>query len=326
MKKVILSSLFLLATTRISLAGADPAAQQLLIAAEQQVDLFNHNAGPFKLEIDFVAQVQVPTQGHVTYRWEASDRWWRKVSMGLFQQIDVRNGEKLYTSRNAPFMPVRVTQLLNLLHVAENPDRLEAKKQKQRAERGLAITCVQVQKEGKKGEMHELCVNPVSGEISSDEWKTRPDGSDRLEYSDYLEFRGHRYPGKTELFENGIKAITEQVVSLSTAPLDYALLVPPKGAIERRQCAGMKHPVPVKTPDPLYPKSASQNRLVGDTTVSMTVFADGSVGEIQLIGSSTHSMDDATLQTLQGWKFKPAMCGAEPVVSDIEVVVSFRLK
>ena len=325
MKKVFLSSLFLLATTPILLAGVDPAAQQLLNAAEQQADLFNQDVGPFRLEIDFVAQVQVPTQGHVTFRWEASNRWWRKVTMGLFQQIDVRNGEKLYTSRNAPFTPVRVQQLLNLLQVAENPDHLEAKKQKDRAEQGLAIRCVQVE-EDKKVETHELCVNPISREILSDEWKTRPDGRSRLAYSDYLEFRGHRYPRKTELFENGIKAITEQVVSLSTAPLDDGLLVPPKGAIERRQCADMKHAVPVKTPDPLYPKSASQNRLVGDTTVSMTVFADGSVGEIQLIGSSAHSMDDATLQTLKGWKFKPAICGAEPVVSDIEVVVSFRLK
>jgi TonB family protein len=246
--------------------------------------------------------------------------------MGSFQQIDVRNGEKLYTSRNAPFTPVRVRQLLNLMHIAENPDLLEAKKQKQRAERGLAITCVQVQKEGKRGEAHELCVNPASREILSDEWKERPDGSGRVEYSDYLEFHGHRYPRKIELFENGIRAITAQVASLANAPLDEALLVPPKGAIERRQCAGMKHAVPVRTPDPIYPKSASQNRLMGDTMVSMTVFADGSVGEIQLIGSSTHSMDDATLQTLKGWKFKPAMCGAEPVVSDIEVVVSFRLE
>jgi len=326
MNKVILTSVFLLATARLSLAGADPAAQQLLVAAEQQADLFNHDASPFQLEVDFVAQVQVPTQGHVTYRWEAKDRWWRKVSMGAFQQIDVKNGERLYTSRNTPFTPVRVRQLLSLLQVSENPDRLEAKKPKQRVERGLAITCVQVHKESKKSETRELCVNPALREIVSDEWKERPDGSGRLEYSDYLEFRGHRYPRKTELFENGIKAITSQVASLTTAPLDEALLVPAQGAIERRQCVDMKHAVPVKTPDPLYPKSASENRLIGDTTVSMTVFADGSVGEIQLIGSSTHSMDDATLQTLKGWKFKPAMCGAEPVVSDIEVVVSFRLE
>jgi TonB family protein len=84
--------------------------------------------------------------------------------------------------------------------------------------------------------------------------------------------------------------------------------------------------VPVTTPEPMYPKSASQNGLMGDTSVSMTVFTNRTVGAIQLIGTATPSMDDATLQTLRGWRFKPAMCGTEPVVSDIQVVVSFRLR
>jgi protein TonB len=88
----------------------------------------------------------------------------------------------------------------------------------------------------------------------------------------------------------------------------------------------MKRAVPVKTPDPLYPKSASRNKLMGDTTVAMTVLTDGSVSNIQVLGRATQSMDDATLETLKGWRFKPAMCGANPVVSDIVVVVSFRLQ
>ena len=64
---------------------------------------------------------------------------------------------------------------------------------------------------------------------------------------------------------------------------------------------------------------------MGDVTVAMTVLIDGSVTDIYLIGSATGSMDDATLQTLKSWRFKPAMCGADPVVSDIQVVVHFRL-
>jgi TonB family protein len=124
---------------------------------------------------------------------------------------------------------------------------------------------------------------------------------------------------------NGSKVISADVVELTAASFDEGLLAAPKGAIERRKCANLEHAVPVKTPDPLYPKSASRNRMIGGTTVPMTVLADGSVDNIQLIGSATHSMDEATLQTLKGWRFKPAMCGTEPVVSDIEVVVSFRL-
>ena len=177
-----------------------------------------------------------------------------------------------------------------------------------------------------RGGSHELCVNSASHDILSDEWKEQPDERRRQQYSDYFDFRGHRYPRKLELLVNGIRVVTANVNSLTTAPLDEALLVAPKGATERRQCADMKHARPLKTPDPMYPKPASQDRLMGDTAVSLTVLADGSVGDIQLIGRAVHSMDDATLQTLKGWKFKPAMCGDEPVVSDLEVVVSFRLR
>jgi TonB family protein len=326
-KKAVLASLLLLiASSRPLLAGEDPGAQQLLLAAQRQANLFSPDASPWQLEIDFVAQVRMPAQGHVTYRWEAADRWWRKVSIGDFQEIEVKNGERLYTLRNAAFTPLRITELNRLVSVARNTNHLQVKKQKQRVEGGLAISCLEVRKEDEKGEGYEVCVNPPSREIFSYEWKTHPDGNGRQEYSDFVEFHGHRYPRKMELFENGIKVISAQVVSLSTVPFDQALLVPPQGAIERRLCANMKPPVPVKQPDPLYPKSAIQNRVMGDTTVSMTVFVDGSVGEIQLLGSSTHSLDDATLQTLKGWKFKPAMCGAEPVVSDIQVVVNFRLR
>ena len=58
----------------------------------------------------------------------------------------------------------------------------------------------------------------------------------------------------------------------------------------------------------------------------MTVWTDGSLTDIQLMGRSARSLDEATLDTLKRWKFKPAMCGTEPVVSDIQVVVSFRVE
>ena len=159
----------------------------------------------------------------------------------------------------------------------------------------------------------------------SDEWQEPPDERRREQYTDYFDFAGHRYPRKLQLLINGTRVISANVQNLTMAPFDQTLLVAPKGAIERRQCADMKHAVPVKTPDPMYPTSASQNKLTGDTTVAMTVLTDGSVTDIQLVGSAVHSMDDATLQTLRSWRFKPAMCGADPVVSDIQVVVSFRL-
>jgi TonB family protein len=323
MKKLILATIFLLCSCHLFAGNSDSAAQQLLIAANQQANLFHRDTGPFQLDADFVAQVQVPLQGHMTLKWESNDHWWRKIVMSDFVQVDVRNGDKQYTSRNAGFTPPRIHELITLLQFA---DRLEGavKKQKQRIENGIELTCFRV--ESVRGTAHEVCVNPASREILKNEWKNAPDEQRIERYAEYFDFQGHRYPRKLELLVNGSKVITANVADLTTSAFDQALLVAPKGAIERRHCKGMTQVLPVKTPEPMYPTSASQNRLMGDTMVSITVLTDGSVGDIHLLGSATQSMDDATLQTLKGWRFKPAMCGSEPVVSDIDVVVSFRLR
>jgi TonB family protein len=326
MKKLILTTVVLLCSFSSSLVATDPAAQQLLIAAKQQASLVHNQAGPYQLDVHFMIQMNTPNQGHLIFKWEAENRWWRKIVMDQFEQIEIRDGDKLYTSRNIPFTPVRIGELVGLLQFAEGSASLLVKKQKQRIENGIETTCLQVEQENVKGKPHEVCVNPASREILRDEWQVPPDERRKEQYSDYFDFGGHHYPRKLQLVVNGSVVISANIRGLTSAAFDQALLLPPKGAIERRQCGDMKHAVPIKTPDPTYPPSASHNKLMGDTTVAMTVLTDGSVSNIQLLGTATRTMDDATLQTLKGWKFKPAMCGSEPVVSDIEVVVSFRLQ
>jgi TonB family protein len=325
MKKLTLTAILLFGTRLLLLGDTNPAAQQWVITARQQANIFQPDASPFQLDISFTVQEKVPIEGHLTLKWGSKERWWRNIVMSDFQQTDMRNGDKLYTDRNARFTPIRITQLVNIIHFAEAPEGVQVKKQKQEVEHGSEMTCLQVEGGRSRGMRSEVCLSPTSLEISSEEWKGLPDEQRRQQYAEYFEFRAHRYPRKLELFVNGSKVVTAHVDSLTTSNLEPGLLVPPAGAIERRQCEGMKHAVPLKMPDPQYPESARQNRIMGDTTVSMTVLADGSVSNIELIGSATHSMDSATLESLKRWKFKPAMCGTEPVISDIEVVVSFRL-
>ena len=324
MTRVVLATIFLLGALPL-FGSTNPAAQQLLITAKQQASLFHDQTSPLQLDFDFVVQINAPTQGHLTLKWQTKDRWWRRIVMGNFEQIEIRNSDRLYTSRNLSFTPARIGELINLLEFAEGSEGLLARKQKERVENGIEMVCLRVEGE-KRGKTHEVCVNGATRDILSDEWQEPPDERRKELYSDYFDFGGHRYPRRFQLRVDGINVITANVENLTTAAFDETLLVAPKGAIERRKCPDMTHVVAVKTPDPMYPKSASENKLTGDTIVAMTVLTDGSVSDIQLVGRAARSMDDATLQTLKNWKFKPAMCGTDPVVSDIEVVVSFRLR
>ena len=321
MKKFFLSSLLLL-VPHLALAGATPDAEQILSDAARGTNVFVADTAPFLLESSFSMQVQVPTDGHLTIRWASNNRFVRHVDSGGFQQTEIRKGESLFTSRNLPFTPQRVTELISLLSGVDDLAGMKIKKERKRQEQGVDVTCFDVQS-GRRS--HEICINPRTRELLSNDWKEPPDEHRRIEFSDYEEFHGHRSPRRIVLIVNGSRVIDLRITKLETANLDDTLLVPPPDAIERRNCKGGKHSIPLKTPDPAYPKSASENKIMGNTIVSMTVLPDGSVENIQLIGRSTHAMDDETLQTLKKWKFKPAMCGLDPVASDIVVEVSFRL-
>jgi len=322
MKSILIAIVLLGSKLPLLVADTNSTAQQLLISAKQQANLFEDQNRPFELNVDFVVQMVVPAQGHLTLKWKTNDQWWRRIVMGDFEQVDVRNGEKQYTSRNLDFTPLRILELTGLLEFAKGSEGLQVKKQKQRYENGVGLLCLGVEETGSK-EKEEVCVNSTSHEILTEEWQESPNEKRIRQYADYFDFGGHRYPRKLQLLLNGVKAITATVDNLTNATFDQSLLVAPKGAIERRHCPHMKPPIAVKTPDPMYPKSASENKMSGDTTVAMTVLTDGSVTDIHLTGSSGRSLDEATLQTLKGWRFKPALCGTDPTVSDVKVVVSF---
>jgi TonB family protein len=319
---LIVSLLGALFTLPASAVATSP--QQVLLSAKQRSDLSLDVPRSYQLDVEFAAQEKLPSQGHLTLKWKEKDHWWRSVQMGDYKQIEVRDGGWLYIQRNSNSTPVRVRQLLQLLQFGQDSEKLVADKPQTLTEYGAVVDCVRVKKKNSNESPHQVCFNS-SADIVSDTWWDLPDSPTREEFSDYVDFAGHRFPRSLQLLENGSRVVKATVMILTAVPFNDALLAKPEGAIERRMCDNWLPPKPIKTPDPPYPPSASRNGSMGDSIVSMTVQADGTATDFQLIGSASRSMDQSTLNTLQKWKFKPATCGTEPVVSDIEVIVSFRL-
>jgi hypothetical protein len=324
MKRQLLSAALLIASFAPIHVASAPQAQQILAAAEQQAHIFADQGAPLQLEVDFIAPFDASSHGHLSLRWQSKDRWWSRVVIGDFRQTSLQNGERVYIAQNRP-APIRIRELTRLLHFAHATQQLNVKKVKKGVENGITVSCSQLEWEQVKGESHEICVNPASNEIVSEAWQAAPpDEQNRELFSEYTQFQGHRYPRKLQLEVNGRTVIAAIVDSLKSAPFDEKLLVPPKGAVERRQCAGMNHAVALKMPDPAIPVSPGKDRPKGSTIVSLTVLTDGSVSEVQLVGGGTFDLAEGTRADLKKWKFKPAMCGKEPVVSDVEVVVTSR--
>jgi|ERR1035437_362072 TonB family protein len=220
-----------------------------------------------------------------------------------------------YAARNFGYTPLMVRRLFTLLDLWGDSSEFIAEKQKNRTENGVALVCIQAQRKNYGIGKHEFCVDAASHDLLSDEWHGPNDTESRQQFADYFDFSGTRYPRRLEFSEKGKKNLSANLISFKSTPSDPALLVIPNRAIERRYCPGIKPPEEVKRFMPMY---RGEEEFEGATTASLTVLADGSVGDVQIIDSGGRTMDQMTVAALKKWKFKPAMCGADPVVSDYE--------
>jgi TonB family protein len=320
MKRLLLTTAILLVGACPSFANDHAADQQVLASARNPGDLFQGNANPFDLEIDFTVQSRGSMPGHFSVKWQSKDHWWSKVAVGGFEQTAIRNGEMEYTVRNFAFTPEVVQKLFRLLGFDVSSSAYKATDQKNRTVDGIPTTCVEAQNADFKVDKRDFCMDRTSHELLREDWEAGPDEKDIERFAGYSAFDRTAYPGKFQLMKNGEESISASVAALNDAAFDPALLVPPKGAIERRKCDGMKPELLVKRSPPIV----NQRGFVGTFTASLTVLADGSVGDVAIVHSGGAALDKPALEAFKKLTFKPAMCGADPVVTDTEISVTVR--
>jgi protein TonB len=84
-----------------------------------------------------------------------------------------------------------------------------------------------------------------------------------------------------------------------------------------------ERPVPVKAVPPVYPPAMQQAGVSGIVTVSMLIDEKGNVVEREVAKSTRHEFEDAALEAVKKWKFKPAQKAGTPVKAKIKVPIEF---
>lgn len=321
MRALVLEVLILLCA-QSAFAKANLALQQSLESSAHQSDLAYEQSAPYRMDVDFVLQINSPVKGHLTLEWAAKNRWRREIEAGDFQQSEVKDGEYRYVQRNMGFTPLAVQDLISLLDFAAELGDATAKRQKQRVENGVALNCIEAFPRGSGKDSHEVCFDPTSGEIDSDNWRGPLDARIVTRFSGYFNFGNHRFPRDLERYEEGSEIVAAKVVNLTPASFPDSEFSPPEGAVRRHECDDLVEPVLLTAPPLNFPPSMSEHTN-GALAVAMTILADGSVTAIQFAGSNGIKLDPQTKQTLQAYRFKPAMCGKVPVIYDLTIWVSF---
>lgn len=86
-------------------------------------------------------------------------------------------------------------------------------------------------------------------------------------------------------------------------------------------------PIPGKMPPPDYPVEAAARGDHGTVTVRILVDAEGAPSGVEMAKSSgSHDLDNAALQTVRNWRFKPARnSNDQPVPGSIEIPFEFNV-
>ena len=80
-------------------------------------------------------------------------------------------------------------------------------------------------------------------------------------------------------------------------------------------------------PAPEYPEEARRDHQQGVVTLLVDVSPEGNVLKVSVQQSSGYRrLDDAALRVAKNWKFKPGTAGGQPIRSQVEVPVRFKLQ
>ena len=86
------------------------------------------------------------------------------------------------------------------------------------------------------------------------------------------------------------------------------------------------NPVPMKTPPPIYPEALKREGGSGVVAVTIVIDEKGTVIKATVAKSSNDGLNEAAIEAVKKWKFKPAQKDGEKVKVRVTVPISFSLE
>jgi TonB family protein len=85
-------------------------------------------------------------------------------------------------------------------------------------------------------------------------------------------------------------------------------------------------PERVSGPQPVYTREAREARIQGVVIVEAVVDREGRVGSVRVLKSLPMGLDEAAVEAVRQWRFRPATRSGEPVPVYYVLTVNFRLE
>jgi protein TonB len=112
-------------------------------------------------------------------------------------------------------------------------------------------------------------------------------------------------------------AVAEQAAQPAAAPVaapatDAAQDAPPQRIAEQ-------------SPAPEYPASALRGGVRGTVVLNVQVDASGRPTDVSFASrSGSRALDRAAMRAVEGWRFRPALSGGQPVAGEVQIPIEFN--
>jgi protein TonB len=100
---------------------------------------------------------------------------------------------------------------------------------------------------------------------------------------------------------------------------------PPPQAAPLRVGGDVKAPVKISSVDPTYPEVARKARIAGIVIVECTINKNGDVTDVRVLKPLPFGLDQAAVDAVRRWKFRPGTLNGQPVDGLYNLTVNFKL-
>jgi periplasmic protein TonB len=77
---------------------------------------------------------------------------------------------------------------------------------------------------------------------------------------------------------------------------------------------------------PVYPEEAKSAKLSGSVVLRVIISKDGAVENAQVMSATNHMFDQASIDAVKQWRYKPFLLNGQPTEVDTSVMLNFSLK
>jgi TonB family protein len=305
----------------------DAAASALIEQARQLSDIRAEGAPPFRLQMDFkvIGGDGAARQGVYTEVWVSKAQWRKETAVGDFRRTQVAVGRKRWLFDSSTVIPERTGEIPALSEFGKFPGKW--KSSKDREVNGVTVRCLERENDlGFSVTKSALCFDKTKGTLAIEfrPWVRGSRVGERVcSYSHYQKFGDRLFATSYECYDDKHPTLQARIVELAAAPsTDSTLFEKPEGAKESVNCLdSIEPPKQLYAPEPRSPESFSGTILV---FVSSVIGTDGKPHNLAVTSEPRRAFDDAALEAVRQWRFKPASCGGEPMEAEIVVQIDFH--